>query len=144
VTAAEMGRLNVDLHDPGVIWIELTPGEVAPQQQQCVACHYGVIAARRAEHSGHPDVEGVVVFDEILGPRCMRHRRLQSICQGHDLIVRALAPRTAVNRNPFAPIQDLGDTGEIGVARTSNRQRDVYREGWFIWRVGLRRRRPAG
>src|SRR5208337_2965328 len=93
-----------------VIGIELAPSEVAAQQQQSVAGHQGVIAGRRAEHSGHADIERIVVFDEVLGPRRMRHRRLQTIGQSHQLIMRAQAPRTAVDGNPRAGVQYVSNS----------------------------------
>ena len=66
----------------------------------------------------------------------MRHRRLQTIGQSHQLIMRALAPRTAVDGNPRARIEDIGDPIEFGVAGANDRVRDMHREGGFV-------RRPA-
>jgi hypothetical protein len=137
VTAAEVSRVDVDLHDSGAIGIELAPGEIAAEQQQRVARHQGVVTGRRHDDPGHANVERVVVFEEILGPRRVRDRRLQTIGQLHDLIMGALTSRPAIDRNPRAGVQHFRDAFEIGVAGMDHRLRDVHRKGGFVRGVGL-------
>jgi hypothetical protein len=137
VTAAEVSRVDVDLHDSGVIGIELAPGEIAAEQQQRVARHQGVVTGRRPDDPGHANVERVVVFDEILGPRRVRDRRLQTIGEGHDLIMGALTSRPTIDRNPRAGVQHFRDAVEIGVAGMDHRLRNMHRKGGFVRGVGL-------
>ena len=62
-----------------LLGIELPPGEIAAEQQQRVAGHQRVIAALGAEHAGHADRIGIVVFEEILGAGGEGDRRLQPL-----------------------------------------------------------------
>jgi hypothetical protein len=71
VTSAYMGRIVIDLDDRSVIWIELTPSKICPEQQQYIAVETGVTAGGRADDTGHADIVRVVVFDEVLAARCV-------------------------------------------------------------------------
>jgi hypothetical protein len=66
VSSADVGRIRVDLDDLGLVRIELAPGEIGPEQKQRVAIEDGVITRGLTDHSGHADIVGIVVFDEIL------------------------------------------------------------------------------
>ncbi len=133
-----MRRVDVDLHDMRRLGIELAPGKIAAQQQERVAFHQGVIAGLDTENTGHPDIERIVILDEILGARGVRHRRLQPAGQRDDLAMRALAARAAIDRYFRAGIQQRGDAVEHGIARAQDLIRDVDGEGRLVRRRRLR------
>ena len=134
---AEMSGIAVDLDDARLVGIELAPREVAAQQQQRVAALHRMIAARRAQHAGHADVEGIVIFEEILGARGVGDRRLQPPGQRHDLVMGLLAAGAAIDRDLLAGVQDLGDPVELGIARPQQRRGVMDGEGRLVGRRGL-------
>jgi hypothetical protein len=97
-----------------------------------------LVTGRGTEDSSHSNVEQVVVFDEILGPRRVCNRCLQTVSEGHDLIMGALTSRTAINRNPCpGGVQHCRDAVEFGVAGTNHRLRDMYRKIGLVRSAGL-------
>jgi hypothetical protein len=92
-----MSAIDIYLNDGRVVGIELTPSEVAPQQQQRIATRQCVIAAFRSEHTGHADVEGVCMFQKVFGPGGVCDRRSQLPGQRDYQIVGAAATGAAVD-----------------------------------------------
>jgi hypothetical protein len=68
MAAAQMGRLEVDLHDLRVFRIELPLGEIRAEQQQGVAFQNGVIGRLVPDDPGHADIVRIVVFEGVLSP----------------------------------------------------------------------------
>src|ERR1700722_14345715 len=73
----DVRRIGIDLNDGRAIRIELTPSEIRAKHQQKIKVKDGVIATRAADDAGHPDVVWIVVLDEVLAPRRVRHWRVQ-------------------------------------------------------------------
>jgi hypothetical protein len=142
MTAAEMGRIDVDLNDPGVFGIELPPGEIATEQHQRVALGHRMVSGLGAEDAGHADVVRIVRLDEILGARGVGHRRLQRFTKPDDLLVRVLAADPGIDRDAPALVQDGRDPVQFRIARTDDRTRDVHGIGGGV--IDLHRADVAG
>ena len=138
MASPEMRAVDVDLDDRRVVRIILPPGEVAAEQQQGVARGECVESALRSENAGHPDVERIVIFEEILGARRVRDRRGEPVRERHHLIMRTLAAGAAVDRDPFALVQRLGDPRQFLVRRPDAGARAVDGEGRLVRRLRLR------
>jgi hypothetical protein len=110
----------------------LPPREIAAQQQQSVAAHQCAVARGDAEDTGHADVEGIVVFEEVLGARRVGDGRLQALSQGDDLVMGTIAARAAVDRDLRANIEHFRDAIELGVARSQYRRRPVHGERGLV------------
>ena len=110
---ADMRRIRVDLDDRRLVRIELGPGEICSEQQQHVAVENGMIAGGAADDAGHADIVGIVVLDEVLAARRVRHRRLQSRGGGDHLVMRAFAAGASVDRDRFALIENGRDRVEV-------------------------------
>jgi hypothetical protein len=84
-TAAEVGRLDVDLNDASFFGVELPPREIAAQQKQGVAAHQCAVARGDAEDTGHADVEGIVVLeaDPVTGADDRLEERLRALRRHH-------------------------------------------------------------
>ena len=67
MASSEMRRVDINLHDLRFVGIELAPGKIRAQHQQCVAVQQGMVAGLIPEHPGHSDVVRVVMLKEILG-----------------------------------------------------------------------------
>src|SRR5689334_20475546 len=61
MSAAQMSRVKVDLHDLRVVWIELPPGEIRTEQQQGVAFPNGVIGRFIPDQASHANIVRIVV-----------------------------------------------------------------------------------
>ena len=132
MTAAEVGRLDVDLNDASFFGVELLPREIAAQHKQGVAAHQCAVARGDAEDTGHADVEGIVVLEEVLGTRRVGDGRLQPVGQGDDLVMGAVAARATIDRDLRAGTEHLRDAIEFGVARLHYRRRPVHGERWVV------------
>ena len=102
-TAADVLAADVDLDHLRVVRIERPVGEVGPEHQQRVAMLHRAVARGEPEQSGHADVVGVVVLDELLAAQRVHDRRLERLGQRDDLVVSTLAARAGEDRDPLAP-----------------------------------------
>ncbi len=89
---ADVHRVDVDLHDFGFFGIELGVGEVGSEAEKQVAIIDRMNPRLVAQNSGHPDVEGIVRFEKLLGPGGMHHRGIQALGQGDHLVMGVAAP----------------------------------------------------
>jgi hypothetical protein len=120
--APDMRRIGINLNDSRAIRIELAPGEIRAEQKQHIAVEDGVIAGGPAKDAGHPDIVWVVVLDEVLSPRRVRHWRLQLRRRCDHFVVGACAAGARVNRNCLALVENGRDFVEVGVARANERE----------------------
>ena len=137
VAAAQVTAIAVDLDQGGLLRIELRPGEVGAEQQEGVALGHHVEAGLDPEHTGHAHVEGVVVLDEVLGPRRVRDGRLEAVGEGHQQVVGALAAGAGVDADLLAVGQQAGDVLQFGVAGAQHRLREMHRERQVVLHRGL-------
>ena len=103
--ASQMRRVDINLDNSGLRGVKLSPCEIAAQQKQGVAIRDGVITRIHAKKAGHSHVEGVVVFDEVFGARCMGKWRFEPFRQRNQLLVCPLAARPAINGNFFPALR---------------------------------------
>ena len=89
MAAAQMGRVDVDLHDLRVVRIELPPGKIRAKQQQGVAFPNGVIGRLVSDEPGHADIVRIVVFEGVLAAGSVGDRRLEDLGRTKNLVMRA-------------------------------------------------------
>src|SRR5262245_42315128 len=106
MTSADMGRIDIDLDDRRLIWIELAPGVVRSEQEQHSTVKDGVIAGGPTDDTGHADVVGIVVFEEVLATRRMGDWRLQPRCRGDHLVMRTGAAGTGIDGDRFTLVEN--------------------------------------
>ena len=116
MTTTEVCRIEVDLDDPGVVGVELTPGEVGTKHQQGVAIEDRAIPGLAADQPGHADVEGVVVFHRVLGARGMRDRRSEALRYRYDLVMGLATSGAGIDRDLTAAGEDGRDRIELFLA----------------------------
>ena len=133
----DMRGIAVDLDDRRAVRIELGPGEIRAEQEQHVAVEDGVIAGGPADHAGHADIVGIVVFDEVLAARRVRHWRLQARRRGDHLVMRAGAASARIDRDRLALVENGRDLVEVRVARANERARRMNGIGQFVVRGGV-------
>jgi hypothetical protein len=124
----ELRALPVYLNDLRVDRIERAIGEVAPEQQQGVAGHHGVIARAKADQPGHADVVRIVVLDELLAAQRVNHRCAKRIGERHHFVVCALRAAAAHDRDRIGVIQQRGEALEVRLGREDPRRR-AFRPG---------------
>ena len=90
-----------------------------------------MIAGGAADHPSHADIVGIVVFDEVLAARCVRHRRLKARRGRDHFVMRTLATGARVNGDRLALV-------EFGVARANDGVRHMNGIGQFIVCSGIR------
>lgn len=56
MSAPKMCRVDINLNDLRIRWIELQPGEIRAQQEKSVTLHDRVVARLCSDDSGHADV----------------------------------------------------------------------------------------
>ena len=127
ITSSQMGRVNIDLHDLCLFRVKLPPGEVSAKHQQRIAVQQGMVAGLVAKHPGHSDVVRIVELEKVLCPRRMGDRRLQLVGDRENLLMRALAARSAVQHNILAFVENFCHLGEIGVVRPHDGPGDMDR-----------------
>src|SRR5580704_13472933 len=65
-TAPELLSPDVNLRDLGISRIKLLIGEIGSNHQQEVAVHHRVVSGCKSQQTRHPNVERVVVLNELL------------------------------------------------------------------------------
>src|SRR6476469_10918926 len=105
--------ISIDLNDGRAIRIELGPGEIRAEQKQHVAVEDGVIASWAADDAGHPHIVWIVVLDEVLAARRVRHGRLESRGRGDHFVMRSGAASTRIDRDRLARVENVSDLVEV-------------------------------
>ncbi|MNV04862.1 hypothetical protein D3C71_951710 [compost metagenome] len=132
VAATEVAAIAIHLDQRGLVRVVLAPGEIRAEQQQRVAGHQRVVARFDPEDAGHAHVVGVVMLDEILGPRGMRDRRLQALAQRHQRVVRVLAAGAGVDAHALALAQQRGNALQFLIAGAQHRLGVMHRERHIV------------
>ena len=101
--------------------IELAIREISAQHQQHVAIEHRVVAGRKADQSGHADIEGIVPLDMLLAAQRMDHRRLETFAQREKLAMRTGAARAAQHGHPPLAVQKRGQPVEVTACRRHDR-----------------------
>jgi hypothetical protein len=70
--------------------IELTIGKIGAEHQQHIAIEHRIVTGGEADQTGHSDIVRVVPLDVFLAAQCVHHRRLQTLAQVEEQIVRPL------------------------------------------------------
>ena len=112
---------DIYLHDSSTVRVKLLVREIRPEHQESVCIHHGLIAGTEAEKPRHADIEGIVVFDELLAPHCMDDRSLQLSCHANQLRVCARTARASEDRYLPPSIQNLCESVNFLIAGTNAR-----------------------
>jgi len=97
---ADVLAADVDLDDLRVVGVERAIREIGPEHEQRVAVLHRAVPRGESEQPRHPHVEGIVVLDELLATHRVDDRRLERTGDGHEVVVRPLAPRAGEDRDP--------------------------------------------
>src|SRR5258708_25736865 len=137
MSSTDMRRIGVDLNDRGLIWIELSPGEICSEQKQYIAAENGVIAGGSPDDTGHADVVGIVILHEVLAARGVRHRRLQTRRRRDNFVMSTGAAGPGIDRDRTALVENGGDLSEVRVVRADERIPSVDGIGRFVVGCGI-------
>jgi hypothetical protein len=107
-TIPQRRRSDVDLSDPCLLRKELAIWKVGSEQQERIAVFHRPIAGCEADESRHPDVEGIIVFDEFLAAKRVDDGRFEFPGKLDDLVMCAAATGTAEERHALTAVQHLG------------------------------------
>src|ERR1700761_5421315 len=138
IPSPNVGGISINLYDLRAIRIELSPGKIRAKHQQNITVKDGVIASRPADNAGHPDIVGVVVFDEVLAAGCVRHWRLEPRRRGDHLVVGSGAASASIDCNCLAGVENFGDLVEVRVAWAKDRAPHMNGIGPFVVRGRVR------
>ena len=118
---AQLLTAHIHLDDRGVLRVELPVGQVAAEDEQRVALLHRPVPRREAEKTGHPDVEGVVVFDVLLAAQGVHDRCLEPVRERDDLVMGTRDPGAGEDRHGVAGIQQLRSGLELALGRNDAR-----------------------
>jgi hypothetical protein len=90
-----------------LIGIELLVREVGAEHQQDVGLLDGLVPGRESEKSGHPDVEWIVVLDELLASQRMHDRCVQRARHPDQRVVGAGHSRAAEDCDVLAGVEQV-------------------------------------
>ena len=104
---AQMGRLDVDLNDIGMIRIELAPGKVGAEKKERVAAQNRMVGGFVPEQAGQADPMRIIGLKEVLATGGVGDRGPKSLGNGHNLGMRSLASCTTINDKSIARVQQF-------------------------------------
>ena len=134
-TTTQLLRAILNLNREGARQ-ELVVGEIGSQQDQYVGIIHALGCGTVTQQTGHADVEGVVVLDEVLAAQGVTDRGLKLVGQGQDLVMGTLDAGTGENGNLLDVIEKLNELTDVLRVRlgggTTARDEDRRRSGSLL------------
>ena len=125
---AQRAGVTIDLDDLRVLGKEIAIGKVAAQHQQRIAFLQRVIARRKPDQPGHPDIVWVVPLHIFLTAQRMHDRCLERARQGDHRVMRPCRSRTGQDRHTLGTVEQ--HSGRV------ERRRVGREDGHCGWREG--------
>jgi hypothetical protein len=113
---------DIDLDHPGVLGVEGPVGEVSAEHQERVAVLHRAISRREPEQTGHADVIGVVVLDELLAAQRVDDRRLELLGHRDQLVVCSLAAGAGEDGDVLGGVENVRGSGQRIIGGADHRR----------------------